>query len=162
MRLRDGTEVTIRPIRADDKERMRSAFHALDAESVYRRVFSMKKELSAEELRRLTELEPANEVALVATIGSGDAERIIGGGRFIVSGDSAEIAFTVEEDYQGRGIASRLLRELAAIARARGIARFEAFVLPENASMLGVFERSGLALKREREDGVVRLTLELG
>jgi RimJ/RimL family protein N-acetyltransferase len=55
-----------------------------------------------------------------------------------------------------------LLQELAAIARARGIARFEAFVLPENASMLGVFERSGLALKRQREDGVVRLTLELG
>jgi RimJ/RimL family protein N-acetyltransferase len=162
MRLRDGTEVTLRPIRPDDKERMRAAFKALDAESVYRRVFSAKNDLSAEELRRLTEVDPANEVALVVTIGSADAECIIAGGRFVASGDSAELAFTVEEDYQGRGIASQLLRELAEIARARGIARFEAYVLPNNASMLGVFERSGLALTRKREDGLVRLTLELG
>jgi RimJ/RimL family protein N-acetyltransferase len=163
MRLRDGTEVTLRPIRPDDKERMRAAFKALDAESVYRRVFSAKNDLSAEELRRLTAPDPANEVALVVTIGSGDGECIIAGGRFIASGDdSAELAFTVEKDYQGRGIATRLLRELAEIARARGIARFDAYVLPNNASMLGVFERSGLALTRKREEGLVRLTLELG
>jgi RimJ/RimL family protein N-acetyltransferase len=122
----------------------------------------MKRDLTADELRRLTEVDPAREAALVVTIGSGDAERIIAGGRFIASGESAEVAFTVEEDYRGEGIASRLLRELAEIARARGIARFEAYVLPENTAMLGVFERSGLTLKRKREDGVVRVTLELG
>jgi len=162
MRLSDGTEVSIRPIRPDDKVRLRAAFHALDPQSVYTRAFTAKKELSAEELGRLTDVDPAKEVALVVTIGSGAAERIIAGGRFFASGDSAEIAFTVEEDYQGRGIAGRLLRELAGIARTRGISRFEAYVLPENASMLGVFERSGFAVTKKREDGVLRVTLELG
>jgi RimJ/RimL family protein N-acetyltransferase len=159
MRLRDGSEAAIRPIRPDDKERLRAAFRALEPASVYTRVFHAKKDLSAEELRRLTELDPAKEAALVVTIG----ERIIAVGRYIVTSDAcAEVAFTVEEDYQRNGLAGRLLRELAGIARARGLAKFEAFVLPENHAMLAVFERSGLALERKYEDGAIRLTLELG
>jgi len=161
MRLRNGAEVAIRAIRPDDKERMRNAFLALDPRSVYTRVFASKKDLSAEELRRLTEVDAAKEVALVVTTGSGDGERIIAGGRYVVSGDGAEVAFAVEEDYQRLGLASRLLRELAQIARGNGIARFHAYVLPENASMLAVFERSGFAVKKKREDGVLRVTLEL-
>ena len=160
-RLRDGTEVTIRAIGPDDKERMLNAFRELSPESVYTRVFHLKKDLSAEELRRLTEVDPGKEVALVVTIGSGAGERIIAGGRYVAAGDAAEIAFAVEEDYQRRGIAGRLLRRLAGIARERGIARFEAFVLPENVSMLEVFRRSGFVMGTKREDGVVRVTLEL-
>jgi RimJ/RimL family protein N-acetyltransferase len=162
MRLRDGTEAAIRPIRPDDKERLRSAFRALEPASIYTRVFHAKKDLSDDELKRLTELDPAKQAALVVTIGDGDAERIIAVGRYVATGDaSAEVAFTVEEDYQRNGLAGRLLHELAQVGRARGIARFEAYVLPENVAMLSVFERSGLAMKRSYADGAVRLTLEL-
>ncbi len=73
----------------------------------------------------------------------------------------AEIAFVVEEDYQGLGIAGRLLRHLAAIARELGITKFEADVLAENASMLAVFARSGLPMRRQREGGTVHVTLSL-
>lgn len=158
MRLRDGTEAAIRPIRADDKQRLRDAFRALEPASVHTRFFHAKKDLSDDELRRLTELDPAKEAALVATAG----DRIIAVGRYIVSGEGAEVAFIVEEDFHGMGIAGRLLRELANIARARGVARFEAYVLPENTAMLGVFERCGLAMTTKREDGVVLVTLALG
>src|SRR5690242_9541974 len=161
MRLRDGTEASIRPIRPDVKERLRAAFRALEPASIYTRVFHAKKDLSDEELRRLTELDPAKEAALVVTIGSGTQERIIAVGRYIASGDAAEVAFTVEEDYQRNGLAGRLLQGLAEMARARGIARFEAYVLPENLSMLSVFQRSGLAMKRQYKDGAVHLTLQL-
>ena len=158
MRLRDGTQVSIRPIRPDDKERLRTAFRGLEPASIQTRFFHAKKDLSDEELRKLTELDPAKEAALVVTIG----ERIIAVGRYIVTGDGcAEVAFTVEEDFQRNGLAGRLLKDLAGIARERGLARFEAFVLPENHAMLGVFERSGLAMKRKYEDGAIRLTLEL-
>jgi GNAT superfamily N-acetyltransferase len=74
---------------------------------------------------------------------------------------SAEIAFIVEEDYQGLGIASRLLRHLAAIARSKGIARFKAEVLAGNRSMMEVFARSGLPLKERREDGVIVASMTL-
>ena len=159
MRLRDGTEAAIRHIRPDDKERLRAAFRALEPASIYTRVFHAKKDLSDDELRRLTEVDPAKEAALVVTVD----DRIIAVGRYITTGDrSAEVAFTVEEDFQRNGLAGTLLRELAQIARERGVARFEAFVLPENLPMLGVFERSGLPMKRRYEDGAIRLVLELG
>jgi GNAT superfamily N-acetyltransferase len=159
MRLRDGTEAAIRPIRPDDKERLRAAFRALEPASIYTRVFHAKKDLSDDELRRLTELDPAKEAALVVSVD----DRIIAVGRYIATGERcAEVAFTVEEDFQRNGLAATLLRELAQIARERGIARFEAYVLPENVSMLSVFERSGFPLKRSYADGAVRLTLELG
>ena len=90
-------------------------------------------------------------------------ERIIAVGRYGVTGQgAAEVAFTVEEDFQRMGLAGKLLGELAQIARKRGIARFEAYVLPENTGMLGVFQRSGFAMAKKREDGAVKVTLELG
>ena len=161
MKLRDGTEAAIRPIRPDDKERLRAAFQGLDPQSVYTRVFHAKKDLTAEELRQLTEIDPAGGAALVVTTGKGDGERIIASGRYVVANGAAEVAFAVEEDFHRMGLASLLLKELAAIARERGLRRFEAYVLPENASMLAVFERSGLAMAKKREDGMVRVTLEL-
>lgn len=158
--LRNGTAMTIRAIRADDKERVLKAFRALERQSIYTRFFSMKGELSVDDLRRLTEVDQKRDVALVATVGV--EEVMIAGGRYLSSGASAEIAFTVEEDYQRQGVASRLLRHLAHIGRANGITQFEAYVLAENASMLGVFRRSGLPAKQERIEGQWRVTLELG
>ena len=73
----------------------------------------------------------------------------------------AEIAFTVEEDYHGQGIAGRLLEVLAAVARDHGIAAFEADVLSENPSMLRVFERTGWPLRKRSAGGVVHLELAL-
>lgn len=97
----------------------------------------------------------------VTTAGSGD-EVIIGSGIFVRNGaDRAEVAFLVEEDYQGRGLAKLLLEHLAAIARHAGITRFEADVLPENSAMIAVFSRCGWPLERRLADGVVHLTLLL-
>jgi GNAT superfamily N-acetyltransferase len=67
----------------------------------------------------------------------------------------------VEEDYHGQGIAGRLLRHLAAVARAQGIARFEASVLPTNKAMLSVFARSGFPMEKRVVDGEARVTLAL-
>ncbi len=74
---------------------------------------------------------------------------------------SAEIAFTVEEDYQGQGIASSILRHLIHIAREHGVSRFEAYVLAENTAMLTVFARSGLPMEKKLEEGAVHVRLSL-
>ena len=73
----------------------------------------------------------------------------------------AEVAFMVEEDYHGFGIAGKVLRHLAGIAADRGIAEFHAEVLPENKGMLAVFDRSGFPVKQEYDDGVIHVTLLL-
>ena len=164
--LKDGTAVTVRAVRPDDKGRIVAAFRELEPETIYTRYFQYKSELTPEELQRATEVDFENAVALVVTIGQGEGETIIGGARYVVyeasTTRSAEIAFTVEEDYQGQGIASSLLRHLIQIARTRGLARLDAEVLTSNRSMLAVFSRSGLPMKTERLDDVVLVTLALG
>jgi RimJ/RimL family protein N-acetyltransferase len=157
----NSTSITIRAIRPDDRERIVKAFRGLDPETIRKRFFGPKKALSDEELRRLTESDGVRDVVLVATVASVDQEVIVGLGRYARNGTSAEIAFTVEEDYQRRGIASELLRQLTEIARRSGVLRFEADVLPDNAPMLKVFRRSGLPMKKTQADGIVHLTLSL-
>jgi GNAT superfamily N-acetyltransferase len=147
---------------------MREAYARLSPEAIYLRLFAPKKELTEAELTRLIEVDFEREVALVATIGSGPQEVVIGGGRYVLTGpkgnaaaDVAEVAFTVDGRYRGQGIASRLLQHLAAIAQEHGITRFEAEVLAENQPMLSVFARSGLAMERRREGSVVHVALAL-
>ena len=97
----------------------------------------------------------------MATTGTGDQEIVVGLGRYAGDGGSANIAFTVEEDYQGRGIAPRLLQHLVRIAREKGISRFEAELLAENTPMLKVFRHSGLPMTQIEENGIVHVTLFL-
>jgi len=164
--LRNGLAVTIRHLRADDRERIAKAVRQLDRESIYTRLFSYRSELTESGLDRIMRVDPGREVALVVTTGTGDGEIVIGSGRYVVVDPSAaertaEVAFMVEEDYQGLGIASRLLRHFADIARDQGIAAFEADVLAQNSSMLGVFTRSGLPMRKRPEGGTVHVTLSL-
>jgi GNAT superfamily N-acetyltransferase len=126
-----------------------------------------KKALSDEELKAATEVDFENEIALMVTIGEKETETIIGAGRYVAfdaagAQRSAEVAFTVEEDYQGLGIASITLRHLAGIAKGKGIAQFDAEVLQENRGMLTVFKRSGFPMKQKYAEGVVHVTLSLG
>ena len=159
--LRDGGSIHVRAIRPDDKQRLIDHFSRLSAQSVYFRFFRAKKRLTDEELMQFTELDFVRNAALVATLGQGENEKIIGVGRYAVldaEGTRAEVAFAVADEYQGRGIGTLLLEHLAPIARANGITEFEADVLGENNRMLEVFAQSGFVVKRSIEDGVFHVT----
>jgi RimJ/RimL family protein N-acetyltransferase len=159
--LRGGDDIAIRPIRADDRERLVQAFRSLDRRSIYRRFFFNKRAMSDSEVRYLTESEDARSVVLVATKGKGAQEAIVGLGQYFRRGDAAEVAFAVREEFQGRGIAARLLQRLVRIACGEGVARFEAEVLAENGPMLSVFRHSGLTVSESEEGGVIHVALTL-
>lgn len=164
--LKNGMQVTFRAIRPDDKHALLAAFKELDERSIYLRFFGVKKELSQQELKKATEIDFDRTVALVTSLQDEAGEKIIGGGRYIAFGDAdppdrAEVAFAVEEDYQGLGIASITLRHLAGIAKQKGIEQFHAEVLPENKGMLAVFSRSGFPHKQEYVDGLAHVVLSL-
>jgi len=165
--LRDGTPVLIRAIRPDDRQRIIEAFRKLEPETIYTRFFSAKKELTETDLNRIEASDFVHAVALVATIGEGAQEIIIGGGAYTVldrpgEPPTAEVSFTIEEDYHGQGLSGLFMRLLAQIGRERGICRFEAEVLAGNTPMLKVFQRCGLPLQSRTEDGVVHVVMELG
>ena len=164
--LKNGLRVTVRAIRPDDRDALVAAFKELEARTVYLRFFGPKKEISPRELKEAVEVDFVRTVALVACLPDGAGEKIIGGGRFVAVGnadppESAEVAFVVEEDYQGLGIASMTLRHLARIAMDKGIKEFQAEVLEENKAMLAVFGRSGFPMKLEYAEGVAHVTLLL-
>jgi len=164
--LRNGLAVTIRALRPDDRDRIAAAARQLDRESIYTRFFSYRSELTEAGLDRIMSVDPNREAALLVTTGTGPDEIVIGSGRYVASTAagaerSAEVAFMVEEDYHGLGIAGRLLAQLADIARGQGIAALEAEVLAENRAMLSVFARSGLPMQQRRDGGVMHVTLAL-
>ena len=172
--LRDGTPVVMRAVRPGDLDKVVAAFHALDPESVYTRFHSPKRELSAADLDIVRSIDFVHSIMLVVTCQADDGERIIGGISCFFDagtdapaagaqepGESAEIAFTVEEDYQRQGLAGLLLRVLVSMLRVRGTATLRAEVLAENVAMLKVFERSGLPIQRRREGGVMHVELSL-
>ena len=161
--LKDGTQVVLRAIRPDDRERIRNAFRKLERETIYTRFFGAKSELSDRELTRLTAVDFDRDVALLVTTRSNDEEIVIGSACYFSVDDdaserTAEIAFTVEEDYHRRGIASLLMKHLVRIARKNGFIRLEAHVLDHNRAMLEVFNRSALRKSIRREDDVVQVT----
>ena len=164
--LKDGTPVTLRTACADDGDRIRWAFRNLEVETIYMRFFLCKTEISDAELKQVTEADFNQHVTLLVTIEQDDQEIIIGGASYIVadinaSRRSGEVAFLVEEDYQGRGIASLLMQHLVRIGREVGLTRLEADVLPYNNAMLTVFKQSGLPITTQTQDGVVHVTLSL-
>jgi len=164
--LRDGTPVLIRVAGPEDGDKFVAAFGKLEAKSIYTRFFHVKKELGPADLSRLATSDYSSSLVLVACLGSGPEEAVIGAASYapVPRSDgirAVEVAFTIEEDYQGQGLATKLLTSLAGIARQHGIECFEAEVLSENAAMLSVFKRCGLALKITREQGVNHLVMDL-
>jgi RimJ/RimL family protein N-acetyltransferase len=164
--LRNGTPVLIRVAVPEDRDRIVAAFNELEPDSVYTRFFSMRKALSEAELDRMTATDFVNFVGLLAIVGSGSDETVIGGATYVAlppadDTRAAEVAFTIEEDVQGQGLAGKLMALLTDIARQHGFHRFEADVLSGNAPMLKVFERSGLPLTKKREGGVTHIVMDL-
>ena len=158
-KLLDGHQIRIRAISADDQELLHEHFRGLSRRSIYFRFMGFKRDLSAQDLKRFTELDFIDHVGLAATITENGRERFIGVGRYLRLKDpqTAEVAFAVLDDYQGHGIGTLLLEHLAIIARSNQITELEAEVLADNRQMLEVFAHSGFKIRHPFEPGVVNL-----
>jgi len=161
--LRDGGQVEIRALRPSDRRALLDAVARASDLSLYRRFFGVRREFSDAQVAAFLNADFKEQVALVAVSQASGRELIVAGTRYIVvAAGLAEVAFMVVDEFQGRGIASALLRHLAELARAAGLTAFIAEVLADNTAMLRVLARSGLPRQEEREGDVVHLTLQLG
>jgi RimJ/RimL family protein N-acetyltransferase len=160
--LRDGRRVEIRALRPEDRGGFAEAAGRSSPESLRRRFFAPRHGFTEQEIAFFVDVDFVTHVALVAVADEGGQSVIIGGGRYIVlESGQAEVALTVSDQYQGRGLGGQLLRHLTAIAHESGTKDLIAEVLPENIPMLTVFKKSGLRLSTKRERGVVHITLHL-
>lgn len=164
--LGDGTKVTIRAIHPEDKNRLQTGFHRLSPTSVKYRFLGLKKELSVEELVYLTEIDYDVHVALVVTVHRDGEELIVGVGRFIEvepgeRGRTAEIGLAVVDEFHRRGIGGLLFEIMKELASAKGIARFEAWVLSDNCRMCDIFRHHAADYTCTRDEDVYHITCSI-
>lgn len=162
VRLRDGSAAVIRPIRPEDRAKLREGFNRLSDRARYLRFHTFVRSLSEQQLRYLTEVDHRDHVALVA-LTSDDPDGVgMGVARYIRLEEEpqvAEAAVTVVDDYQGRGLGTLLLGALAQQALRNGIHTFRNYVLAENTAMLELFAQLGG--ERHPEGDVYRVDLAL-
>lgn len=139
--LRDGTPVRVRPIRPDDAPRLIEFHSRLSMNTTRLRFFTPMKSLSATFAEHLCTVDFKKRCAFV--ISPLDSDSIHAVGRYEAeSRHSAEVAFVVEDSFQGKGIGTILLDRLVEHARTKGYDRLTAVVLCENLNMLTLFRES--------------------
>jgi len=161
LRLADGTEVSIREIRADDKELLAAGHAQLSERSRLHRFLGAKPRLTGSDLRYLTELDGVNHYAVVAISGP----YIVGVARWVRLVDDpeeAEAAVVVGDPLQGKGLGKILARELADSARTRGIRRIRASIMSDNPAAHALMRVIGERLTDgDHEHGVHEVVAEL-
>jgi RimJ/RimL family protein N-acetyltransferase len=160
--LRDGTQVDVRPVRADDRTQLRRAFDGLSAESRRRRFLVPMARLSRAQLAYLTDVDHHDHEALVALDPA--TGELVGVARFVrlrERPDTAEAAVTVADAWQGRGLGTLLVELVAARARDQGIFRFIALLLADNDDMLDLLRRTGTLRVVDRRGATVEVEVEL-
>jgi GNAT superfamily N-acetyltransferase len=155
-RLRDGAPVVIAPLRSDDAPLLAEAFARLSEESRRLRFLGPKPSLTAAELRYLTEVDGHNHEAICAI--DPVTGRGIAIGRFVRDQEDptrAEVAITVADDWQRRGLGKLVLERLADRARAEGVRSFTALVSQDNRNMHGLLQSMDAPVQVNRMSGGV-------
>ena len=157
--LRDGRIVHLRPIAASDDKALVRFHERLSLETTRLRFFGLHPHLTPREVDRFTHVDHHDREGLVVL----DGDEIIGVGRYDRVPDStdAEVAFVVADSWQGLGIATILLEELARQGRREGIVRFVADTLGENHRMQHVFQHSGRLVDSAWDCGVFHAVLNI-
>ncbi|GIW25628.1 GNAT family N-acetyltransferase [Meiothermus sp.] len=159
--LKDGRTATLRPARPEDRPLFVEFLERLSPQA---RTFRFFSEVRPETAADLLLKKPEGEDKVTLVVLTGDPERIIATGEYVQEGPgstSAEVAFLVDDWYQGKGLGSLLLERLALIGVQRGIRRFHAFTLAENKQMLDVFKASGFKVEAHNESGEVEVSFEI-
>jgi len=158
--LSDGTIVTLRCIRPEDREGLERAFSKLSRQTRVRRFLSEVPRMTDAMARYLTEVDGQDHVAIVATKDSLNLkeEEGIGVARFCRLKDEpevAEAAVTVIDADQGKGLGRMLLKALTEAARERGITMFRAAVLAENEPMRRILDEAGAVIRKDEGDTLI-------
>jgi acetate---CoA ligase (ADP-forming) len=156
--LRDGSAALIRVSEPGDLAALREFFHQLSPESKRRRFFSSADPAEALLARLCDSSNPRSQLTLIVSRVVGGASRIIATGSYAArDGATAEVAFAVDDEFQGKGLGGLLLERLALLAARHGFVRFWALTRLENKRMLETFRRSGFPLHSKVEDESVEI-----
>jgi len=157
-----GLEIRFRPIKPSDERLLREFFYSHSAETVYQRYHAPMKSLTPQQIQQLCTLDYDRQMAIVGFTKTGETEKMAAVARYSLDRSTglAEVAFTIHDDLQCRGIGTWLLQRLIDIARPRGIKGFVGYVLSSNVRMLNLFHRCGFPVQSILESGIYTVTIK--
>ena len=159
--FKNGLKVRFRAIKPSDEEAMRRLFYRFSKQTVFRRFLFPISTMPHNKMQEYVNVDYSHMMSVVALVGEPDQETIIAEARYIKDEQSSygDLAFVVDEKYQGFGIGSYLYDMLIRLAKAKGLKGFTAEVLQANQSMMKVFENGMLPIKSRLDNGLLRLTI---
>ncbi len=163
-RLRDGREVTIRPVRREDDLAERDFIQRLSGETRYLRFQKWVHSPSDRLIHFLTDVDYDKHLALVCLHERDGGEDVVGEARYVIEpgGESCELGVVIADDWQKSGLAGVLMQALLETARGRGLKRMEGFVLSTNRQMLRFVRALGFRVEPMEEDRtLVRIVKDL-
>jgi acyl-CoA hydrolase/RimJ/RimL family protein N-acetyltransferase len=158
-----GMEVLLRPVKISDEPLLKDFFYSLSDTSLYRRFMSTRMDIPHERLQDYTVIDYTREMVIMATVprGEGKREDIVGVAQYWINqgNHTAEVAFAIRDDHQGKGIGSELLNYMTYLAKRHGLMGFTAEVLAENRAMLHLFRKQDFDLESRLEGGSYELKM---
>ncbi|MBN2006830.1 MAG: GNAT family N-acetyltransferase [Anaerolineae bacterium] len=153
-------ELFFRPVKPSDERLFQEYLYKLSERSVYLRFFQVRRDFPHELAQEMVAADYNRHLGIVGTLGTSDTAPIIAAGHWMMdyNENMAEVAFSVIDGYQRRGIGGHLLHFLMRVARERGIHGFRANVIAGNMAMMRVFQKSGCILHTEYEGGETSLS----
>jgi len=160
----NGKSVHMRPVLPTDEDMMRDLFYACSEETLYHRFFVKMRAMPHRKLKKFVNIDYVKTMALASVVREDEHEMIVAVGRYSVdkASNAAEVAFIVRDDWQGQGVGISLFNQLLEVARKRGIVRFTADVLHDNARMLHIFHKCApTSIESTLEGGVYHLSFSI-
>ena len=158
--FKGGLQARVRPIKPSYESMIRDLFYNMSESSVYFRYFVPRKSMPHENLQQYVNVSEDEGLSLVVAIGPRENRKIIAESRYMLEPDKefADVAFMVDEEFHGRGIATFLLKYMIEIAVERGVKGFKADILESNSPMIAVFDKLPYEQHRRAEGGEVSLS----
>ena len=162
MALKNGETLSIRPIRPDDEPRLVELYSRLSRHTAYQRFFTVMQRLPRDWVHYFANVDYRHRLALVAERETVAGVELIGVGRYEPSDEEAtgEVAFVLEDGYQGQGLGAVLLDAVLRAGAERGLTRFRAYVLTENHRMLRLLAHHTRIIESKTEQGETTVLFE--
>jgi acyl-CoA hydrolase/GNAT superfamily N-acetyltransferase len=156
----DGEVVTIRPVKPVDQRRIQEHFYNLDKKDVISRFFHDKSSFVRDEMEELSQIDYIKNLTLVAIVGEFGFGRVVAVGEYLLDAEenNAEIAFSVNRDFQGKGIGKILIKKLAEAARENGISGMHAYTSSRNKRMVKIFKMLPYKTQTSIDGDILRLS----
>ncbi|MHA1684021.1 MAG: GNAT family N-acetyltransferase [Promethearchaeota archaeon] len=158
--LKDGTNALFRPIKPTDERALQDLYYDLSDRDRFYRFFTVMKTFRRDKVKPLVYIDYSSTMIVVVSIEEAGVEKIVGSGGYFVNPNvnMAEIAFTINESYRGRGITKNLLRYLIRIAQEQGVQGFFGTILMENRPMLHIIRSLEYVVEATVEDSEYNFT----